>query len=84
VIQPKHLEELSRKVLDNLPKGLAAVHEDMRDNLRAGLSNALTQMDLVTREEFDVQVGVLRRTRERLEALEAQVAELERRLADSR
>jgi len=82
VIQPKHLEELSRKVLDNLPKGLATVHEDMRDNLRAGLSNALTQMDLVTREEFDVQVGVLRRTRERLEALEAQVAELERRLAD--
>lgn len=82
MIQPKHLEELSRKVLDNLPKGLATVHEDMRDNLRAGLSNALTQMDLVTREEFDVQVGVLRRTRERLEALEAQVAELERRLAD--
>jgi len=82
VIQPKHLEELSRRVLENLPKGLATVHEDMRDNLRAGLSNALTQMDLVTREEFDVQAGVLRRTRERLEALEAQVAELERRLAD--
>jgi ubiquinone biosynthesis accessory factor UbiK len=82
VIQPKHLEELSRRVLENLPKGLATVHEDMRDNLRAGLSNALTQMDLVTREEFDVQAGVLRRTRERLEALEAQVAELERRFAD--
>ena len=82
MIQPKYLEELSRKVLDNLPKGLATVHEDMRDNLRAGLSNALTQMDLVTREEFDVQAGVLRRTRERLEALEAKVAELERRLAD--
>ena len=82
MIQPKHLEELSRRVLENLPKGLATVHEDMRDNLRAGLSNALTQMDLVTREEFDVQAGVLRRTRERLEALEAQVAELERRLAD--
>ena len=82
MIQPKHLEELSRRVLENLPKGLATVHEDMRDNLRAGLANALTQMDLVTREEFDVQAGVLRRTRERLEALEAQVAELERRLAD--
>ena len=82
MIQPKHLEELSRRVLENLTKGLATVHEDMRDNLRAGLSNALTQMDLVTREEFDVQAGVLRRTRERLEALEAQVAELERRLAD--
>lgn len=82
MIQPKHLEELSRRVLENLPKGLATVHEDMRDNLRAGLSNALTQMDLVTREEFDVQAGVLRRTRERLEALEAQVAELERRFAD--
>lgn len=82
MIQPKHLEELSRRVLENLPKGLATVHEDMRDNLRAGLSNALTQMDLVTREEFDMQAGVLRRTRERLEALEAQVAELERRFAD--
>ena len=82
MIAPKQLEELSRKVLDNLPKGLATVHEDMRDNLRAGLSNALAQMDLVTREEFDVQAGVLRRTRERLEALEAKVAALESRLAD--
>lgn len=82
MIAPKNLEELSRRVLENLPKGLASVHEDMRDNLRAGLSSALAQMDLVTREEFDVQAGVLRRTRERLEALEAKVSELERRLAD--
>ena len=81
-MQPKHLEELSRRVLDNLPRGLANVHEDIRDNLRAGLTHALSQMDLVTREEFDVQAGVLRRTRERLEALEAKVAELEARLPE--
>ncbi|MEM7404975.1 MAG: accessory factor UbiK family protein [Pseudomonadota bacterium] len=77
MLKPRHLDELSRRVLDNLPEGLAAVHEDMRQNLRAAVTTAVQRMDLVSREEFDVQAGVLRRTREKLEALERRVAELE-------
>jgi BMFP domain-containing protein YqiC len=50
---------------------------DLDQNFKAVLQAGLGKLDLVTREEFDVQQGVLRRTRERLEALEARLAELE-------
>jgi BMFP domain-containing protein YqiC len=52
----------------------------MEHNLRAVLSEAISRLDLISREEFDAQQRVLTRTRERLEALEQEVAELERRL----
>ena len=51
---------------------------DMQKNLKAALTQAFTRMDLVTREEFDIQSQVLARTREKLTQLEARVAELER------
>jgi len=60
-----------------LPSGLAAA---VRDNLRAAASNAFEKMDLVSSEEFEVQKRVLLRTREKLEQLEHQVAELEKRM----
>jgi len=50
---------------------------DLEKNARALLSGVFSRLDLVTREEFDVQTEVLRRTREKLEQLEAKVAELE-------
>ena len=68
--------------MDNLPGGLGGLHDDLRQNMRTALDAAVARMDLVTREEFDVQAGVLRRTREKLEALEARVAELEARATD--
>lgn len=52
---------------------------DLRRNFRAMLSSAFTKMDLVSREEYDVQVQVLAKAREKLAALEARVAELEAR-----
>ncbi len=79
MIDPKHLDELARKMAGSLPSGLQALKQDLDRNLRAGLEAALAKMDLVTREEFDVQSAVLARTREKLQRLEAQVAELERR-----
>ena len=51
---------------------------DMQKNLKAALTQAFTRMDLVTREEFDIQSQVLARTREKLTQLEARVADLER------
>ena len=78
MIDPKHLDDLAQKVAGSLPSGLQILKEDMERNLRGVLEAALAKMDLVTREEFDVQSAVLARTREKLQRLEAQVAEMER------
>ena len=78
MIDPKHLDDLAQKVAGSLPSGLQILKEDMERNLRAVLEAALAKMDLVTREEFDVQSAVLARTREKLQRLESRVAELER------
>ena len=81
MLRPGQLDELGRKVLDSLPDGLDVLSEDLRHNIRAGIAASLARMDLVTRQEFDVQRAVLLRTRERLEALERRVRELEAALA---
>jgi BMFP domain-containing protein YqiC len=65
-------------VAENMPRGFQALQDDMQRNLRAGLESALGKLNLVTREEFEVQQAVLARTREKLKALEARIAELER------
>ena len=83
MLGPKQLDEFSRRVMESLPGGLGGLQDDFRQNMRAALDAAVARMDLVTREEFDVQAGVLRRTREKLEALEARVAELEAQTAAS-
>ena len=80
MIDPKILDDISSKVSNTLPKGLQALQSDLQYNLRTALESALTRLNLVTREEFDVQRAVLMRTREKIQALEKQVAELEKML----
>jgi BMFP domain-containing protein YqiC len=77
-VDSKVFEELNRKVKELVDKSPA---KDIEKNLRALMGSAFTKMDLVTREEFDVQQEVLRRTREQLERMEARVAELEQQNA---
>ena len=74
------IDEIARRVLDALPHTAAGADADLRRNLRAGLSGVLARMELLSREEFDAQLGVLRRTREKVEALEQRVSELEQRI----
>ena len=69
-------EEIDRKMKEILAHGPAA---DLEKNLRALLASAFGRLDLVTREEFDVQREVLARTRARLQELEAKLSELEKR-----
>lgn len=71
------LDELARKLADSVPGNIKSMGEDMERNFKSMLQSALARMDLVTREEFDVQLAVLARTREKLEALEARLAALE-------
>jgi len=68
------LDDLSRKIRDIVDSTPAP---DVNKNLRALLQGAFTKLELVTREEFDVQAEVLRRTREKLEKLESRLAEME-------
>ncbi|HEX4986957.1 MAG TPA: accessory factor UbiK family protein [Burkholderiales bacterium] len=73
-------DDLSRRVADLIA---ASPARDVEKNLRALLSGAFSRLDLVTREEFDVQQEVLARTREKLAGMEARMAELEKALADA-
>ena len=77
MLDPKLFDDISRRVAGNLPPGLQTLQDDLQRNLRSGIESALGKLNLVTREEFEVQQAVLLRTREKLKALEARVAELE-------
>lgn len=74
------LEELSRKVADAMPANLKVLKEDFDKQLHHAMQSVFSKMDLVTREEFEVQEAVLARTRSKLDSLEKQLAELEQRL----
>jgi len=71
------LEELVKTLVDTVPEGLRSVGDDLEKNFKAALQGGLTRLDLVTREEFEVQEAVLARTREKLTALEARLRDLE-------
>lgn len=77
---PKILDDLAHKLADAVPPGLRAARDDMKNNFRVLLQSAFNKMDLVTREEFDVQAKVLARSREKLESIAARLAELEAEL----
>ncbi|MDX1507071.1 MAG: accessory factor UbiK family protein [Woeseiaceae bacterium] len=71
------IESLARKLADSVPQGLRSMRDDLEANFRSVLRSGLGKLDLVTHEEFEVQQAVLARTREKLEALEAKVKDLE-------
>ncbi len=73
------LDDISKRIGALLPPGLASAKADFESNARAAVQSSLSKLDLVTREEFDVQTAVLQRTRARLEALEARLDELEQK-----
>lgn len=71
------IDKLAKTLAETLPQGLRSVRDDLEKNFRSVLDSGLTRLDLVTREEFEVQEAVLLRTREKLEALEARLAKME-------
>ena len=72
------IEELARRLADALPDSVRAVRKDAEENFRSVLKSGLEKLDLVTREEFDVQEAVLQRTREKLDALAKKLEDLEK------
>jgi hypothetical protein len=75
---PRLIDDLARRLAGSVPEGVMALRRDLEQNFKGVLQSQLAQLDLVTREEFDVQATVLRRTREKLAALEQRLAELEK------
>ena len=76
MIDLSQLDELARRLSTLVPPGLREGREELQQNFKSVLQAGLGKLELVTREEFDVQRAVLARTREKLEALKKQLAEL--------
>ena len=76
-MDPRFIDDLARRLSAAMPESLTSVRRDLENNFKAVLQSGLAKLDLVTRQEFDVQAGVLRRTRDKLEALEARLAAFE-------
>lgn len=77
MIDLRTIDELTRKLGESLPPGMTQAKEDAEAHFRTILTNAFERMNLVTREEYDTQCAVLARTREKLEALEKRIDELQ-------
>ncbi len=75
------LDRLAKTLADTVPQGLRSVRDDLEKNFQSVLKSGLGKLDLVTREEFEVQEAVLARTREKLEALESRLEKMESRPA---
>lgn len=71
------IENLARKLAESLPEGLRSMRDDLESNFQTVLQSGISKLDLVTREEFEVQEAVLARTRQKLEQLEEKLAEIE-------
>lgn len=77
------IDDLAKKIADAIPPGPRQLGEDIEKNLKAVLQSAFAKMNLVSREEFEVQSQVLARTRAMVEHLEHQVKELEAKVFES-
>lgn len=78
MFDPKTIDDIASKLTAAIPPSLNNFKEDMEKNFHVVLQTALGKLDLVTREEFEVQKAVLAKTRSKLEALEQRVAEIEK------
>ena len=81
-LDAKFVEDLARKLAANVPGSVRALQADLEPNFEALLGSTFEKLQLVTREEFDVQRRVLERTREKLTRVEAELEALETRLGN--
>ena len=82
-MEPFRIDEIARRLFESVPPAVRTMQQDLERNFRSVLRTSLGKLDLVTRDEFDVQVKVLERTRAKVDALEARLKELEAMLGAS-
>lgn len=78
MIDTKNLDDLAKRLTALMPESLGSFQEDIEKNLKSGLKGVLQKMDLVTREEYDVQAALLLRSQARLAELEDRIKALEK------
>ena len=71
------MDDIAKKIADLMPASFQNLQSDIKKNVQGGLESTIRKMNLVTREEFEIQTAVLQRTREKLDALEKVVKQLE-------
>ena len=79
-INSSRLDELARRLADSVPESVRAFGRDLEGNFKAVLQSQLSKLDLVSRQEFDVQAAILERTQAKLTAMEAHLKDIEARL----
>jgi BMFP domain-containing protein YqiC len=77
MLDPKKLEEIAKNISNAIPPGVKSMADEAEGKIKQVLQAQLSKLDFVSREEFDVQSQVLIRTREKLEAMEERIAQLE-------
>ena len=80
-INSSGLDDLAKRLAESVPESLRAFGRDLEGNFKAVLQAQLAKLDLVTRQDFDVQSAILERTQAKLAAIEARLKELEAKLA---
>ncbi len=80
MFDPKAIEDIAKRLSDSMPASLGHLKEELEKNFHAILQSVLGALDLVTREEFEIQKAVLAKTRSKLDDLEKRVAEMEQQL----
>ena len=81
MFDPKRLEQIVKQIQDSMPKPVKDLGNDVEQKVREVIQAKLAQLDVVNREEFDVQTQVLMRTRQKLTEMEKRLAELEQKIA---
>ncbi|MCG7491345.1 accessory factor UbiK family protein [Vibrio sp. Of14-4] len=82
MFDPKKLEQIAKQIHDSMPTPVKELGADVDQKIRQVIQGQLNKLDVVSREEFDVQTQVLMRTREKLTAMEQKLSELEDKLAE--
>ncbi|WP_174889105.1 ubiquinone biosynthesis accessory factor UbiK [Candidatus Williamhamiltonella defendens] len=84
MLNPEMIAKMAEKLQKSIPKSVLTFGEDVEKKIRKGLQFQLSRLDLISREEFDVQTQVLLRTRENLTLLEQRVQKLEAKLSEKK
>lgn len=77
MLNPQKLDEFAKRLGDLLPESASQMQSEIEKNMKAGLQGVVQKMDLVTRDEYEVQREILTRTRDKLDMLEQRLSELE-------
>ena len=80
MFDPKKLEQVVKQIQESMPKPVKDLGNDVEQKVREVIQSQLAKMDVVSREEFDVQTQVLLRTRQKLSEMEQKLAEFEQKL----